>query len=151
MLTSGYQRISIAAGATSAITILVLGTAEIQAIITGITIPPGVRHWLIWGVLAGLVVGSTSLGLHALRQVLRGQAALHQRLNDIDKLLDAGGGMRGLIRSELHEALTTGEITEAVERAFAPQLNAAHDYRQIREKLAHEQLATVHHIPHHSN
>lgn len=146
MLATGFARTSLISGATSAITILVLGTAEVQAIATGISIPPGIRIWMIWSTLAGLVITATAVALNTLRQVQRGQAALHQRLDNIDRLLDTGGGMRGLIRSELHKELSAGELTDAVERALAPTLEAAEDYRQIRQKLA-----TVHHLPHHSN
>lgn len=144
MLAPGlYLRTSVITGATSAIIILILGTAEIQAVITNVTIPVGVRNWLIWATLAGIVITATTVALNVLRQVQRGQAAIHRRLDNIDKLLDTGGGMRGLIRSELHDALSRGELTDAVERVLAPTLEAADDYREIRG-----QVASVTRLPH---
>lgn len=143
MRTGIYLRISLITGAVTAATLLILATTEVQALISGDTIPVGLRGWMLWGTMAGVVTTATGLRLDRLDQIHRGQTELRQRLDHLDKLLDAGGGMRGLIRSELHDALSDGQLTDAVERVLAPTLEAAEDYRTIRQHLA--SVTPIHH------
>ena len=143
MSTGFCLRFSLITGAVTAATTLILATIETNALITGDTIPAGLRGWMLWGTMAGIVTTSTALRLHRLDRIHRGQAELRERLDRLDRLLDAGGGMRGLIRSELHEALSASELTDAVERVLAPTLEAAEDYREIRQQLA--SVTPIHH------
>lgn len=135
MFTDPYTRACFITGTTTAGIVLILATAETQALIHGTAIPVGLRHWLLWGSLAGFGSTVTLLRMQSMNAIRRNQDRLFERLDHIDQQLDTAG-IQGIIRAELDHRLSSDELTDAVERAFATTITATRDYQAISKQMA---------------